>query len=116
MPMPLQDVQDLPDFIDSHYKEVTKEIIGLKNKLQEIEAIEKYFTTPKRDDSLEPMMFVARSFDVNKPGTEIEALSGGVLGGSLKQGKLKVGDEIELRPGYMIEEKNKKVAFNIMFS
>jgi DNA repair exonuclease SbcCD ATPase subunit len=43
MPMPLQDVQDLPDFIDSHYKEVTKEIIGLKNKLQEIEAIEKYY-------------------------------------------------------------------------
>ena len=41
--MPLQDVQDLPDFIDSHYKEVTKEIIGLKNKLQEIEAIEKYY-------------------------------------------------------------------------
>ncbi len=41
--MPLQDVQDLPDFIDSHYKEVTKEILGLKNKLQEIEAIEKYY-------------------------------------------------------------------------
>jgi len=74
-----------------------------------LEAIEKYFPTPKRDDSLEPMMFVARSFDVNKPGTEIESLSGGVLGGSLKQGKLKVGDEIELRPGYMTEEKNKKV-------
>ena len=39
----LQDLQDLPDFIESHYKEVTKEIIGLKNKLKEIEAIEKYY-------------------------------------------------------------------------
>ena len=39
----LQDFQDLPDFIESHYKEVTKEIIGLKNKLEEIEAIEKYY-------------------------------------------------------------------------
>jgi hypothetical protein len=38
----LQDFQDLPDFIESHYKEVTKEIIGLKNKLKEIEANEKY--------------------------------------------------------------------------
>ncbi len=39
----LQDLQDLPDFIESHYKEVTKEIIGLKNKLKEIEANEKYY-------------------------------------------------------------------------
>jgi len=39
----LQDFQDLPDFIESHYKEVTKEIIGLKNKLKEIEANEKYY-------------------------------------------------------------------------
>jgi len=39
----LQDLQDLPDSIDSHYKEVTKEIIEFKNKLKEIEAIEKYY-------------------------------------------------------------------------
>ena len=39
----LQDLQDLPDLIDSHYKEVTKEIIEFKNKLKEIEAIEKYY-------------------------------------------------------------------------
>jgi hypothetical protein len=39
----LQDFQDLPDFIESHYKEVTKEIIEFKNKLKEIEAIEKYY-------------------------------------------------------------------------
>ncbi len=29
----LQDLQDLPDLIDSHYKEVTKEIIEFKNKI-----------------------------------------------------------------------------------
>ncbi len=71
--------------------------------------IETLFKTPKRDTSKEPLMFVARSFDVNKPGTTIEKLSGGVIGGVLKQGVLKKGDEIEILPGYETEEKNKKV-------
>jgi len=73
-----------------------------------IEAIEKHIPTPKRDKTKDPLMFVARSFDVNKPGTKIDKLEGGVLGGSLKQGVLKVGQEIEIRPGFMFEEKNQK--------
>ncbi len=37
--MPLRySLQELPDFIESHYKEVTKEIIDLKSELEEIEA------------------------------------------------------------------------------
>jgi translation initiation factor 2 subunit 3 len=54
-------------------------------------------------------MLVARSFDINKPGTKPDKLEGGVLGGTIKQGKLKLGDEIEILPGYSVEEKNKKV-------
>ncbi|MBI2663626.1 translation initiation factor IF-2 subunit gamma [Candidatus Woesearchaeota archaeon] len=72
-----------------------------------ITAIQEYFPTPKRDTDKDPIMFVARSFDVNKPGTEIESLNGGVLGGSLKQGKLKVGDKIEIRPGLRVEREGK---------
>ncbi len=34
-----------------------------------IETMEKIIPTPKRDEKKEPMMFVARSFDINKPGT-----------------------------------------------
>jgi len=64
-----------------------------------VEAIEKHIPTPERDLAKEPKMFIARSFDINKPGTEISKLSGGILGGSLVQGMLKVGDEIEIRPG-----------------
>ena len=52
-------------------------------------------------------MLVARSFDTNKPGTIPEDLRGGVLGGALKQGVLKVGDKIEMRPGRVYEEANK---------
>ncbi len=44
-------------------------------------------------------MIIIRSFDVNKPGAEIEDLKGGVAGGSLLRGLLRVGDEIEIRPG-----------------
>jgi translation initiation factor 2 subunit 3 len=44
-------------------------------------------------------MMVARSFDINKPGTQIKNLRGGVIGGSLIRGELEIGDEIEIRPG-----------------
>ncbi|MBS3167668.1 translation initiation factor IF-2 subunit gamma [Candidatus Woesearchaeota archaeon] len=70
-----------------------------------IEAIENYITTPERDSNKDPIMFVARSFDVNKPGIKIEKMIGGVLGGSIKQGILKIDDEIEIRPGRLIQEK-----------
>ena len=64
-----------------------------------IEAIYKYFPLPKRDLSKPPRMYIARSFDVNKPGATPDKLIGGVVGGALSQGVLKVGDEIEIAPG-----------------
>ena len=54
---------------------------------------------PERDTESKPIFLVARSFDINKPGTEISKLKGGVLGGALRKGKLSVGDEIEIKPG-----------------
>jgi translation initiation factor 2 subunit 3 len=73
-----------------------------------IEAIETAIPTPHRDVSKDPTLFVARSFDVNRPGSKIKDIVGGVLGGALFQGRLKVGDEIELRPGHEIEFGGKK--------
>lgn len=61
---------------------------------------------PKRDEVSKPIFLVARSFDINKPGTEISKLKGGVLGGILKKGKLKVGEEIEIKPGLNIKKNN----------
>ena len=60
---------------------------------------------PQRDMNSKPLFVVARSFDINRPGTKVENLSGGVLGGALKRGKLKVGDKIEIKPGLFIKEK-----------
>ena len=53
-----------------------------------------------------PIFLIARSFDINKPGTPINELHGGVLGGALKQGKLKVGDTIEIKPGRSYKKHN----------
>lgn len=54
---------------------------------------------PERDTKSAPFFLIARSFDINRPGTEIKDIKGGILGGILKKGILKVGDEIEIKPG-----------------
>jgi len=69
--------------------------------------IETNIKTPKRPNNAIPLMHVLRSFDINKPGIGIEAVKGGVLGGALIQGHLKVGDEIEIRPGLLDDKKNR---------
>lgn len=74
-----------------------------------IKAIEDNFPTPKKDLNKNPLMYIARSFDVNKPGTEIDKLVGGVLGGALKQGCLKEEDKIEIRPGLKAEKEGKEI-------
>ncbi len=69
--------------------------INIDKLLEEIANIE----IPERDTESKPIFLIARSFDINKPGKEISKLNGGVLGGILKKGKLKQGDEIEIKPG-----------------
>jgi translation initiation factor 2 subunit 3 len=70
-----------------------------------IGSIESTIKTPERDDKANTVMHVLRSFDVNKPGTKLQNIKGGVIGGSITQGGLKVGDEIEIKPGLMNEKK-----------
>lgn len=74
-----------------------------------IQAMEEFIPTPKRDETKPPLMYVVRSFDVNKPGTPVEKLEGGVIGGTILQGKFVVGEEIEIRPGISTEREGKKV-------
>ena len=50
-------------------------------------------------------MHVLRSFDINRPGTTIHDMKGGVIGGSLTQGEFKIGDELEIKPGIVNEKK-----------
>ncbi len=70
-----------------------------------IGSIESTIKTPEREESKDAIMHVLRSFDVNKPGTKLKNIKGGVIGGSLIQGKFNVGDEIEMKPGVMDDKK-----------
>lgn len=72
-----------------------------------IQVIEERIKTPYRDPSKPSRMYIARSFDVNKPGIRPKDLKGGVIGGTLIQGRLKVGDELEISPGLKIEQGGK---------
>jgi len=56
----------------------------------------------------EPLFRISRSFDINKPGTSYDQVVGGVIGGSLFNGKLVVGDKIEIRPGQVSKSKDGK--------
>ncbi|RKF62941.1 Eukaryotic translation initiation factor 2 subunit gamma [Golovinomyces cichoracearum] len=80
-----------------------------------IEAIVNTIPVPLRDFSMDPQMIIIRSFDVNKPGAEIEDLRGGVAGGSILHGVIKLGDEIEIRPG-IISRDDKGIKCTPIFS
>ena len=79
--------------------------INIDKLLEELSKIE----IPKRETNTEPIFLIARSFDINKPGTKINKLKGGVLGGILKKGKLKLGDEIEIKPGLSTKKANQHI-------
>lgn len=72
-----------------------------------IQAMEEYLPTPERSSTLPARMYIVRSFDVNRPGKNIDEIIGGVLGGSIIQGVFKMGEEIEILPGYPTRVKNK---------
>lgn len=71
---------------------------------------------PPRDFISPPRLIVIRSFDVNKPGCEVEDIKGGVAGGSILRGVLKVGMEIEVRPGLISKDESGKVVCCPIFS
>jgi len=82
----------------------TAPIIPISAQLKyNIEVLCEYIVTkipvPIRDFTSDPRLIIIRSFDVNKPGSSVDQLRGGVAGGSILKGVLKIGQEIEVRPG-----------------
>ena len=72
-----------------------------------ISSIQEIIPTPKRNEKEDALMYVARSFDVNRPGTRPKKIQGGILGGSIVSGKFNIGDEIEIGPGRRIQVSGK---------
>ena len=73
-----------------------------------IKAMQDHIPTPKRDLDKPPIMYTARSFDINKPGSRPSDIQGGVIGGALIQGVLRQGEEIEICPGRRIGSEGRK--------
>ena len=64
-----------------------------------LQTIVEEFEDPVHKKEDEAQMFIVRSFDINKPGQSFNDLKGGIIGGALRQGSLKVGEKIEIKPG-----------------
>jgi translation initiation factor 2 subunit 3 len=107
----LDNYRQIKDFVSGSVAENAPIIpVSAQHKLNIdvlIEAIEKTIKTPARIKNTEPIMHVLRSFDVNKPGSPINKVKGGIIGGALVQGQLNIADEIEIRPGILDEKKGK---------
>ena len=129
----LQNKVDLmrEDSAASHYESILKFIRGtvadgspvipisaqLKFNIDAIcEQLISKIPVPVRDFSTKPHMIVIRSFDVNKPGAEIDELKGGVAGGSILTGVLKLGDEVEIRPGIVSKDNQGKIQCKPIYS
>ncbi len=78
-----------------------------------VKALQDIIPTPHRDLNKPPIMYTARSFDINKPGSSPDKLKGGVIGGSLIQGILRHGEDIEIAPGRRTEVEGKKILESI---
>ena len=71
---------------------------------------------PKRDFVSPPRLIVVRSFDNNYPGTEPDKLKGGVVGGTLTRGILRLGEVVEIRPGTISKKQNGEYEVQPLFS
>jgi translation initiation factor 2 subunit 3 len=68
-----------------------------------IRGFEEIIPSPQLSEG-EFQFLIARSFDINRPGKEIQDLKGGVIGGSVLKGEISLGDQIEIRPGLRVKD------------
>lgn len=107
----IKNYQDIKEFLSTTFAKDAP-IIPISaqhgaNMSELLKYIVSTFEEPKRNNDKKPLMNVVRSFDINKPGQDYSELKGGILGGSIKEGNLKIGDEIEIRPGLMKKAEGK---------
>jgi len=98
----IKNYKDIKNFVKGTIAENSTVIPVSAQQNINIEEIKVYLSEieiPKRNTQEAPIFLIARSFDINKPGTALEKVHGGIIAGVLKQGTIKVGDEIEIKPG-----------------
>lgn len=112
--------QDILEFVQGTGAEGAP-IVPISAQLKyNIDAVNEYIVKnipiPPRDFTSDPRMIVIRSFDVNKPGAEVDDLKGGVAGGSLLKGVLKLGEKVEVRPGIVSKDSEGRFICKPIFS
>lgn len=95
--------QSVKSFLGKKYNRFIPVIpISARRKIN-LEFVNQYLANlplPKRKLNTPPTMRIIRSFDINKPGiTDIESITGGIAGGTITEGILKIGQTVEIRPG-----------------
>ena len=78
-----------------------------------IQEIGKFEVTNKEEEGKTEMV-VVRSFDINRPGADINELKGGVLGGGIKTGSLKIDDAVVVYPGVYIKNSWKPLKTKVL--
>lgn len=61
---------------------------------------------PKINLSAKTKMIIIRSFNINKPNAQVSDIKGGVIGGTVIEGTLKVGDKVTILPGILNKSNN----------
>lgn len=98
---------NMKNFI-KNYKAIENEIIPISASLNiNIDVICSILAKlkPKKIHHNESFrMNIIRSFNCNKPGISIENLQGGVIGGSIQSGSIKLSDDVYIYPGILYED------------
>lgn len=99
-------ISSLCKYIINKYSEnINTEIIKNPEIIKNTEIIK----NPENKENL--YFIIIRSFDINKPGSTIDELLGGVVGGSVVSGRLNK-NRIEIRPGIIYKKNiNNKLVF-----
>ena len=103
----LQDKSVIPMSAEKGYN-LENLLVFLCNKHKQISHIQKRIKDKFK-------MCVLRSFDINPKGVSLENLCGGVIGGSILSGHLKIGDSVGIFPGH-ISKNNNQWIINPLFS
>ncbi|MBO3800310.1 MAG: translation initiation factor IF-2 subunit gamma [Candidatus Brockarchaeota archaeon] len=106
----LKNLEEIKQFLSgTSFKDATIVPVSAQHKVNIdilLYVIQKEVPTPVFDLNSPAMMMIIRSFDVNRPGTRVRDMRGGVIGGSIVRGEIKVGDELEILPGLRVKKED----------
>jgi len=95
--------RQIDNFIEDHCENELPIIPVIAQTGANIEYIGKYLANTlnqyNKDINLPLQINIIRTFDINRPNKPIIDLKGGVMGGSVVQGIVKVGDILQISPG-----------------